>query len=593
MLDKVKHLDQSSSDKTLTKIFKNTAVIHEDTAASLDCATRNLLAKATRGMSPISLVMAYIDWLGHLALSPGKLVLLTQSLIQKCLEFGIVNVAALLGQNIKLPVGRMQGDHWQRWPFNVFAKGHQLANAWVGEASRGVVGIKPANEKLIAFLAEQILEVLSPANYPLTNPEVITATFEERGANLIRGMQYLIDDLERKRREELPAGTDKHKVGVDIGITPGKVVYQNRLIELIQYEPTTKKVAAEPVFIIPAWIMRYYILDLSPENSLVKYLLDQGKTVFIISWKNPREEDRNIGFNDYLKLGIMRSLDAIETITGSAKIHATGYCLGGTLLSIAAAYMAREGDERLKSISTFTAQIDFTEAGEVMMFLNESAFGVVESAMHKRGYMSMESMVGAFQILQSAQLIYAPAIERYFLGNDNDLNDLMTWNSDGTRMPHRMQSEYLRSCYLDNDLAEARYLVDDKPVSVGDIRVPAFVLATNKDHVAPWKSVYKATRLLGSDITFALSSGGHNGGVVAKPVNPRRSYQIGLHKSSDNYIDPDTWVAQTELQNGSWWSAWNAWLDEQTSATTAPPSIGNAEAGFDIIRDAPGEYVFS
>jgi polyhydroxyalkanoate synthase len=399
--------------------------------------------------------------------------------------------------------------------------------------------------------------------------------------------------MRRKRSGELPQGLEEFVVGKDIAITPGKVVYQNRLFELIQYKPQTEEVAAEPVLIVPAWIMKYYILDLSPRNSLVRYLVSQGKTVFIMSWKNPDENDRDLGMHEYLHDGVLNAIDAVSTIVAKRKIHAVGYCLGGTLLSVAAAYMARERDDRLKTMTLFAAQVDFREAGEIMTMLGEGTFAFLEALMRRQGYLGMENMTGAFASLRVSDLVYDPAFQRYLLGKDRSLNDLMAWNEDGTRMPYKMHTEYLRNCYMENNLAEARYEVNGKPVCVGDIQVPTFVLGTATDHVAPWKSVYKVMRLMNnSEMTFALTTGGHNAGIACGPDHPRRKHWIATREPGDLYTGPDQWRARNELVDGSWWPEWDAWLDARSSGRRKAPSMGKPKAGYKPLRDAPGLNVF-
>jgi polyhydroxyalkanoate synthase len=565
-------------------------------AREIDHQLRSQVASATRGVSPVDVAAAVVDWAGHLVLSPGKLLSLAESMARDGVELAKIGARAGQPDTSDLPPiadRRMLSEDWQKWPFNIFAHGHRLAKGLAIEATTGVDGVSKDHEQLVSFLANQIVEMASPANIPLANPEFLTTTRAERGANLKRGVRNLAEDIRRKRSGELPQGLEDFAVGRDIGITPGKVVYQNRLFELIQYSPQTEEVVAEPVLIVPAWIMKYYILDLSPRNSLVRYLVSQGKTVFIMSWKNPDERDRDLGMHEYLHEGVMAAIDAVSAIVPGQRMHAVGYCLGGTLLSIAAAYMARERDDRLRTMTMFAAQIDFREAGEITTMLGEGTFTFLEALMRKQGYLAMENMTGAFAALRVSDLVYDPMMQRYLLGKDRSLNDLMAWNEDGTRMPCKMHTEYLRNCYMENNLAEARYEVDGKPVCVGDIRVPAFVLGTATDHVAPWKSVYKAMRLMNNEMTFALTTGGHNAGIACGPDHPRRKHWIATRQPGDLYVDPDQWQAENELVDGSWWPAWDAWLDAHSSSErVAPPKMGKAKAGYKPLRDAPGIYVF-
>jgi polyhydroxyalkanoate synthase len=567
-----------------------------DKAREIDHQLRSHVAAATRGVSPVDVAAAVVDWAGHLVLSPGKLLSLAESMARNGVEIAKIGVKVGKPASANLPAivdRRMLSEDWQKWPFNVFAHGHRLAKGLATEATTGVDGVSRDHEQLVSFLANQIVEMASPANIPVTNPEFITTTRAERGANLKRGVRNLAEDMRRKRNGELPQGLEDFAVGRDIGVTPGKVVYQNRLFELIQYSPQTDEVVAEPVLIVPAWIMKYYILDLSPRNSLVRYLVSQGKTVFIMSWKNPDEKDRDLGMHEYLHEGVMAAIDAVSAIVPKRRMHAVGYCLGGTLLSIAAALMAREHDDRLQTVSLFAAQIDFREAGEITTMLGEGTFTFLEALMRKQGYLAMENMTGAFAALRVSDLVYDPMMQRYLLGKDRSLNDLMAWNEDGTRMPYKMHTEYLRNCYMENNLAEARYEVGGKPVCVGDIRVPAFVLGTATDHVAPWQSVFKAMRLMNNEMTFALTTGGHNAGIACGPDHPRRKHWIATRKPGDLYIDPEQWQAQNELVDGSWWPVWDAWLDARSSSERVqPPKMGKAKAGYKPLRDAPGIYVF-
>ena len=424
-----------------------------------------------------------------------------------------------------------------------------------------------------------------------SGPSIRIAPIVPSGANLVRGALNFVEDCERAVSGKPPIGAECYRVGEAVALTPGKVICRNRLIELIQYAPTTDSVGAEPVLIVPAWIMKYYVLDLSAHNSLVRYLIGQGHTVFMISWRNPGAEDRDLGLDDYRRLGIMAALDAISAILPERQVHAAGYCLGGTLLAIAASAMAREGDWRLASVTLLAAQTDFTEPGEIMLFLNETEVAFLEDMMWERGYLDSGQMSGAFQMLRSNDLIWSRMVHDYLLGRRQEINDLMAWNADGTRLPYRMHSEYLRRLFLGNDLAQGRYEVDGRPITISDIRVPVFAVGTARDHVAPWISVYKIHLLTDTDVTFVLTAGGHNAGIVSEPGHPGRSYQIATKRESDMHVDPETWAAATPRRDGSWWPEWAEWLQRQSTCQVPPPPMGAPAVGYPPLEDAPGRYI--
>jgi polyhydroxyalkanoate synthase len=564
---------------------------------TLDRLTQAWLAHLTLGISPASLMSAYFDWLAHLAISPGKQAQLLEQALRELTEFNLyVNRATLIPSTkpyIESPAQdhRFQSPEWQRGPFNLFYQSFLLIERWCHDATTGIQGVSCHHEGVASFVARQLLDTFSPSNFIGTNPEILEATIRQGGSNLIRGMMNFIEDWQRAISGRKTVGSEAFKVGVNLAITPGKVVYRNRLIELIQYIPTREMVYAEPILIVPAWIMKYYILDLSAHNSLVKYLVERGHTVFMISWKNPGPEDRNLGMEDYRSLGVMDALQAVAAIVPGQKIQAVGYCLGGTLLYITAAAMAREGDKRLKSMTIFAAESDFTEAGELMVFIDESQVNYLENLMWYHGYLDAKQMAGAFQLLHSNDLIWSRLVHDYLVGERDPMIDLMAWNADTTRMPYRMHSEYLRKLFLNNDLAEGRYEVDNMPIALSDIRVPIFAVGTEKDHVAPWRSVYKIHLLVDTDVTFVLTTGGHNAGVVNEPGHPRRAYQKATKRESEKYIDPETWQAVIPKHDGSWWPAWQDWLVEHSSGRIPPPSLGASERGYPPLDDAPGTYI--
>lgn len=558
----------------------------------LDRATHAGMAKLTKGLSPAALAGAYLDWLAHLSTSPGKQIEITQKAFRKWLRLARYNATCA---TCECPVApcieplpqdkRFRGDAWQKWPYNVIYQSFLLNQQWWYNVTTGVDGVTKQHENVMEFAARQMLDMVSPSNFLLTNPEVLEKTREEGGQNLVRGYQAWVDDLDRLIGGKPPAGVENFRPGHEVAVTPGKVVYRNRLIELIQYTPTTGTVRPEPILIVPAWIMKYYILDLSPENSMVRFLVDQGYTVFMISWRNPDADDRDLGMDDYRKLGVMDAINAVQGIVPKQKIHGVGYCLGGTLLSIAAAAIGRNGAKPFATLSFFASQVDFTEAGELQLFINESQLSFLDDMMWEQGYLDSTQMTGAFQMISSADLIWSRIQRSYLMGEPRSMFDLMAWNADSTRMPFRMHSEYLRSLYLNNDLTEGRFDVDGRPVSVTDIRVPVFSVGTLKDHVAPWQSVYKMHLYFDTDLTFVLTSGGHNAGILSEPGHKNRSYQIATARHGDRYVDSETWAVQTPTKDGSWWPDWVSWLGQQSGDPVAPPAMGKA------LADAPGTYV--
>ena len=563
---------------------------------TLDRLIHAMEGRFTKGMSPASLLLAYMDWLIHMGHSPGKIAEMMENMLRKHSAFLLWASRAPFDPDIKPFIKPLADDRrfkdpaWSKFPYNVISQQFMLHEQWWHYATTNIPGVAKHHENMVHFSARQWLDMLSPTNFALTNPVVSQRTLDSGGMNLVTGMQKLVEDIQHSLLEQ-PAEESDIQVGRDVAVTPGKVVYRNRLIELIQYSPTTEKVKAEPILIVPAWIMKYYILDLSPHNSMVKYLVDQGFTVFMISWHNPTVEDRDLSMKDYTQKGIMAALDAISHIIPDQKIHTAGYCLGGTLLSIAAAAMARDEDDRLKSVTLFTAQTDFTEAGELMLFIDESQLSYMEDMMWEKGYLDTKQMSGAFMLLRSYDLLWSRMVNEYLLGDKATTNDLMAWNSDATRMPYRMHSQYLRLLFLNNDLASGRYIVNDKPISLRDIRAPVFAVATITDHVAPWKSVYKINDLFNTEVTFVLTSGGHNAGIVSEPGRPRRHFQIGLQRAEDKHIPAEQWLQLHQRHEGSWWEPWVGWLESKSSGHVLPPQMGNSDEGYIPLCDAPGTYV--
>lgn len=578
---------------------------------SLDMALQSHIAKLTGGVSPISVTLAWMDWAMHLGASPGKQMDLLAMLQKQTTKWAIALPIATTEKPEAQPDvkadeekdSRFAHPGWSNWPFNAMSDAFLQQQQFWQAATTGVRGVSAHHEYVVNFASRQILDMASPSNYPWLNPEVLSTTVETGGKNLLSGASHWLHD---NGLELAAAGNEQHahrteqleyQPGREVALTPGKVVFRNKLIELIQYAPQTSKVFAEPILIVPSWIMKYYILDLSPHNSMVRFLVEQGHTVFMISWKNPGKEDRDLGMHDYIDSGVFVALEEVSRITHKKPVHTVGYCLGGTLLSIAVAALAKEASlvsnpaiAPIKSVTLLAAQTDFREPGELGLFIDESQLAMLDSQMWEQGYLAGEQMSGSFQILNSRDLIWSRIMREYQLGTRNAPNDLMTWNADTTRMPYRMHSEYLKHLFLHNDLAEGRYEVNGHAIALNDIRVPMFVIGTARDHVSPWRSVYKIHLLTDAPIDFVLASGGHNAGIVSEPGHARRSYQhLPADQRSKTYSDPDEWLLAASTEQGSWWIHWQQWLARQSSAEKIPARHphDNAQLG-----NAPGTYVF-
>ena len=563
----------------------------------LDRAGRAAVARATAGVSPQAVIDAWSDWATHLARSPGRqleLAELAQSSAFRLLGHAI---GAAGGGAAPAPFEPKPYDHrfvhpaWRMPPFSLWQQGFLAVQDWWDHATDRLRGLRTHDADRMRFQARQTLDLVAPSNFPWLNPEIIEATLESGGRNLVEGAGHFSQDLLHTLTQARRPAPEGYRIGTDLACTPGKVVYRNHILELIQYEPRTGSVHAEPVLIVPAWIMKYYILDLSPENSLVRYLVEQGFTVFVISWCNPTAAQAELSLDDYRKDGVMAAIDAINAIVPGARIHANGYCLGGTILAIAAATMARDGDARLASATLMAAQVDFVEAGELLLFLDESQVAFLEDLMWAQGYLDRPQMARAFAAIRAEDLIYSRAVQRYFLGKQDLPTDIGVWNADTTRMPARMHSEYLRGLFLENRLTAGRFAVEGRVIALKDIAVPLFVVGTEQDHIAPWRSVYKLALFTDCDLTFVLTKGGHNGGILSEPGHEARHYRIGHRPKDALYLGPDAWCARHVPREGSWWPELSAWLARNSSGKVDPPGMGAPELGYPALADAPGSYV--
>ncbi|MBA4175740.1 MAG: poly-beta-hydroxybutyrate polymerase-like protein [Leptothrix sp. (in: Bacteria)] len=595
----------------------------------LDGWVHSRLADTSLGLSPIALALAHADWAWHLATSPGRQLLLAQRARELGLQAwsGSMTPAAHTPDTPDAPDApadrpehdlRFDDDGWQHWPYRAWKEGFKAAEAWWREAA-AVEGMSAHHRHMVDFFARQGLDALSPANGALTNPAAVQAAMDSGGLSWLKGGQRLaLDLLQAWPRLMAPPGAAPHRatalaplpfaVGKDVAVTPGKVVHRNQLFELIQYLPTTAQVHAEPLLVVPSCIMKYYILDLSPANSMVRYLVGQGYTVFMMSWRNPDAGDRGLGMQDYLQRGVMQAMAVVMAQARAPRIHALGYCLGGTFLAIAAAMMARarrltaagsppprrRGDDlrpdvlpELASVTLLAAQTDFSEPGELGVFIDDDQLKTLRASMARKGFLSGREMAATFQFLNSRDLVWTRNTRRYLLGIDEVGSDMMSWNADATRLPERMHNEYLASLFLDDALAEGHYRCGSEGVALRDIDMPLLVVATQRDHVSPWRSVYKIHLLTDTDTTFVLTAGGHNAGIVSEPGHRGRSYQMAHTPRGQGWTDPDAWLAEAPLHPGSWWPAMAAWLAQHSSGLRKPPAIARTK----VLGDAPGSYV--
>jgi polyhydroxyalkanoate synthase subunit PhaC len=544
----------------------------------------------TAAIAPATAIGAFMDWWVHLGASPAK-----QWELAACAARQLAGAAAAAaGRDVidPLPQDKRFADAaWQLPPYRWLAQAFLLQQQWWHRTTTGVPGVTRHHEDMVSFAARQWLDMAAPSNFVCTNPVVQQRTLAQGGLNLWRGALHALEDARRELLDMPPVGAEQFKPGVNLAATPGRVVLRNRLMELIQYAPTTHQVHPEPVLLVPAWIMKYYVLDLSPHNSLVRHLLDQGFTVFAISWKNPDSGDRDLGMDDYARLGVLESLDAIARIVPGARVHATGYCLGGTLLSAVAAALGRAGSKALKSLTLLAAQTDFTEPGELGLFVDEGQVAFLERLMARRGYLDKGHLKSTFQMLRSKDLVWSYRLQSQLLGERPPMSDLMAWNADGTRLPQRMHTEYLRGLFLHNALARGEWKVEGRNVNLADIQVPIFNVGTVQDHVAPWRSVFKLQALTDADQTFVLTAGGHNVGIVNPPGQAQSSYRMRRRGAGDRLLDPDEWLATTPPVQGSWWTAWGQWLARHSGRRAAPPAMGSAKDGLAPMEAAPGLYV--
>jgi polyhydroxyalkanoate synthase subunit PhaC len=484
---------------------------------------------------------------------------------------------------------RFADPEWSSNQFFDFVKqAYLLTTNWADRLVKGARGLDPHTRQKAEFYVRQIANAISPSNFVLTNPELIRETFASNAENLVRGMQMLAEDIGAGRGHLKIRQSDSSmfEVGRNLAITPGKVIYQNDLMQLIQYTPTTEKVLKRPVLIVPPWINKYYILDLRPEKSFIKWCVDQGLTVFVISWVNPDAHLAKKSFEEYMRQGPFEALDVVGKVTGEDEVHAIGYCVGGTLLAVALAYLAAQGqNNRIVSATFFAAQVDFTYAGDLLVFVDEEQVCALERQMEERGFLEGEKMATAFNLLRSNDLIWPYVINNYLKGKAPFPFDLLYWNSDATRMPAANHSFYLRNCYLENKLTKGEMVVGGRTLELHKIKIPIYNLATREDHIAPAKSVFLGSKFFGGPLRYVLAGSGHIAGVVNPPATQKYGYWTGGPPEGTL----DQWIQKAEQHSGSWWPDWLKWIKDQDPTEVLACAPGGGK--FSAIEDAPGSYV--
>ncbi len=557
-------------------------------------------------LDPLKLQEPFAKLVASMSQNPGKLVEANMNFVAESLKLYQQMSAAYMGMALQGANGegengatpaakattddrRFKHEAWEQHPvFKHIKDTYLLASKWVQTVVAEAEDLDEATAKKVEFFTDRYLDALSPTNFAATNPAVLERMVETKGASLMHGMKNMLEDIEAGEGELKIRMTDTEafELGENIATLEGKVVFQNRMHQLIQYTPSTEKTFKKPLLVVPPWINKYYILDLQPKNSFLKWLVDQGHTVFVMSWVNPDESYKDTGFEEYIEDGVLAALDAVTTATGETNVNAIGYCLGGTLLATTLAYMAAQGDTRIDSATFLTTMLDYSEPGDLGVFIGENELSSLDAKMEERGYLDGAEMAGTFNLLRANDLIWSFYISNYLMGNDARPFDLLYWNSDSTRMPAKMHSWYLRNLYL-NDLLKQPGAIELNGISIdlGKVKTPVCFVSAEEDHIAPWKSTYAGVKLFGGSKRFILGGSGHIAGIV----NPPAANKYGYRMTSRPPVDPENWAKKAEVKEGSWWPAWQSWVKGKAGKMVEARIPG--EGDLSIIEDAPGSYV--
>ena len=580
-----------------TEVAKILGEVAERSSSVLaDFMTRHANGKGLAFTDEFGIARAFMDMWGKLLANPMALGQAQMNMYFDYLRLWQSSWLKLLGQTPEPVAAPAHGDNrfkdedWQtNFVFDYVKQSYLIAARHIHDVVSGVQGLPDESKKKVDFFTRQYVDALSPSNFAVTNPQVLRETMKSGGTNLVKGLKNLLEDLDEGDGQLRIKMSDEKafRIGLNVATTPGKVVFQNDLLQLIQYVPTTETVSREPLLIIPPWINKYYILDLREKNSFIRWVVQQGHTVFVVSWVNPDARLANKNFEDYMLEGPLAALGAIEQATGERKVNTIGYCLGGTLLGATLGYMAAKGDDRVNSATFFVALLDFSIPGELGVFIDEQQIDNLERRMNERGFLEGSEMAGTFSMLRSNDLVWSFVINNYLMGKEPFPFDLLYWNSDSTRMPAKMHSFYLRNMYLKNALKDpGGVTLGGVPIDLARVRTPSYFISTVEDHIAPWKSTYLGARRLGGPVRFVLGGSGHIAGIV----NPPAAKKYCFWTNDALPATPDEWQASATRREGSWWTDWQAWMEARNAGERVPARVPGA-GKLQVIEDAPGSYV--
>ncbi|WP_345794077.1 class I poly(R)-hydroxyalkanoic acid synthase [Thauera sp. JM12B12] len=562
-----------------------------------DHVHRQLKKGVSTPADELGIAQAFMDMMAKLLANPYKLAQAQMNLVWDYFslwQHSMMRVAGLSAAPVAAPEKtdkRFKDEEWEEhFLFDFIKQSYLIAARHIHDTVSGVDGLDEQTQKKVTFYTRQYIDALSPSNFAITNPEVFRETVKSHGQNLLKGLNNLLRDVEEGGGNLRVKMTDTtaFELGKNVATTPGKVVFQTEMMQLLQYTPSTDKVLKKPLLIVPPWINKFYILDLREKNSYIKWCVDQGHTVFVISWVNPDEHLAAKSFDAYVKEGVIAALDAIEQQTGEKEVNAAGYCLGGTLLATTLAYLAAKRQKRIASATFFTTMTDFTEPGELGVFIDEGQVSSLEKKMFERGYLEGSEMAGTFSMLRSNDLIWSFVVSNYLMGKDPFPFDLLYWNSDSTRMPAAMHSFYLRSMYMENRLVEPGGIeIDGTPIDLTKIKVPCYFISAIEDHIAPWKSTYMGARRFTAPVRFVLGGSGHIAGIVNPPAANKYGYWV--NPAAKLPETGEAWLEGAQQNPGSWWTDWQAWVTGHDAAQVDPrdPAKGKLKA----LEDAPGSFV--